>query len=275
MSKVKRYNPQVVQPEMIKRGFLLYLFLIPLFLAVVIALFKMKFVAFVLNAIAFVLLSGVLYLSKKGFAQEMNYNKAVFAKAPKVQYKNFSAYLLGIATFYTAFIAGSQPLFYALFYGVISIVGYWLYYGFDPRLDKLEDFGDVSADMVLETFTEAQKKLAKVKSDNEKIKEKELHSKIEVAIERAQAILDALAQDPKDIRVARKFLIVYIDGVAKVTTSYIALGESDIDPLTREKMLALMDDVEVRFAKEMRRLKENNKFDLDVQIDVLKEQIKN
>ncbi len=275
MSKAKRYNPQVVQPEMIKRGFLLYLFLIPLFLAVVIALFKMKFVAFVLNTIAFVLLSGVLYLSKKGFAQEMNYNKAIFAKAPKVQYKNFSAYLLGIATFYTAFIAGSQPFFYALFYAVISIVGYWLYYGFDPRLDKLEDFGDVSADMVLETFTEAQKKLAKVKSDNEKIKDKKLHSKIEVAIERAQAILDALAQDPKDIRVARKFLIVYIDGVAKVTTSYIALDESDIEALTREKMLALMDDVEVRFAKEMHRLKENNKFDLDVQIDVLKEQIKN
>lgn len=275
MSKVKRYNPPEVQADMIKRGFLLYLFLIPLFLAVVIALFKMKFVAFVLNAIAFVLLSAVLYLSKKGFAQEMNYNKAIFIKAPKIQYKSFSAYLLGVAVFYTAFIAGSHSLIHALFYAVISIVGYWLYYGFDPRLDKLEDFGDVSADMVLETFAEAQEKLAKVQSDNEKIKDEELQGKIEVAIERAQAILDALAEDPKDIRVARKFLIVYIDGVAKVTTSYTALEERDIDTLTREKMLALMDDVEVRFTKEMQRLKENNKFDLDVHIDVLKEQIKN
>jgi len=129
--------------------------------------------------------------------------------------------------------------------------------------------------MVLETFGEAQEKLATIEIETQKIEDIELKKKIEVAIEKAKDILDTIAQDPKDIRVARKFLIVYIDGVAKVTKSYTAIDESEIDLSTRERLLSLMDEVEIRFDKEMQRLKSNNKFDLDVNIDVLKEQIKN
>ncbi|MEA3491930.1 MAG: 5-bromo-4-chloroindolyl phosphate hydrolysis family protein [Campylobacterota bacterium] len=275
MNSAKRYNPPKVESNMIKKGFLLYLFLIPLFLSVVVALFGMKFFAFIINIIAFLLFFAVLYLSKKGFAQEINYNQAKIAKAPKIQYKEFAAYLLGVATLYTAYIAGGKPLSYSLFWAALSIAGYWLYYGFDPRKDKIEDFGDISAELVVETFQEAQEKIDSIERDSQKIQDTLLSDKINLALDRAKAILDTIAEDPKDIRVARKFLIVYIDGVAKVTSSYTALEEEEIDPDTRERLLSLMDDVEVRFGKEMQRLKANNEFDLDVHIDVLKEQIKN
>jgi len=274
MAKAKRYNPSISMQRQ-TRGFLLYLFLIPLFLSVVIALFSMKFWAFMLNLIAFMLFYGVLHLSKKGFIQEREYREAIFTKAPKIKYKNIAAYLLGIATFFTAWMAGGEPLLHSIFWAVLAVVGYWLYYGFDPSEDKLEDVGDLSGEVVLETFGEAQRKLAQIEADNKEIKDPVLHAKIQKAITKAQTILDTIADDPKDIRVARKFLIVYIDGVAKVTTSYRALDEADIDALTRQKMLDLMDDVEERFEKELQRLKANNKFDLDVQMDVLKTQIKN
>jgi len=274
MAKAKRYNPPI-QMKQKTGGVLLYLFLIPLFFAVVIALFSMKFWAFLLNLIAFMLFYGVLHLSKKGFIQEQEYKEAIFTKAPKIKYKNISAYLLGIATFFTAWMAGGEPLLHSIFWAVLAVVGYWLYYGFDPSVDKLEDVGDLSGEVVLETFGEAQRKLAQIQADNKAIKDPMLHAKIKKAISKAQTILDTIANDPKDIRVARKFLIVYIDGVAKVTTSYRALDEADIDTLTRQKMLDLMDDVEERFEKELQRLKANNKFDLDVQMDVLKTQIKN
>jgi hypothetical protein len=39
-------------------------------------------------------------------------------------------------------------------------------------------------------------------------------------------------------------------------------------------MLDLMDELDSTFDKELQRLKNNNLFDLDVHIDVLKEQIK-
>lgn len=274
MSNAKRYHPSKVKPDMIKKGFLLYLFLIPLFLSVVIALFGMKFITFFLNSVAFLLFFGVLYLSKKGFAQEINYYNARLAKAPKIYYKELAAYLLGIATFYTAFIAGAQPLIESLFYAALSIFGYWLYYGFDPRKDKLENLSDISAQMVIETLTEAHEKIEAIEKSNDRILDRVLHHKIDLALVQAKTILDVIAEDPKDLRSARKFLIVYIDGVAKVTSSYTALNEKEIDTHTKERLLQLMEDVEVRFQKELQRLKSNNEFDLDVHIDVLKEQIK-
>ena len=274
MSQAKRYNPPKVEADMIKKGFLLYLFLIPLFLSVVIALFNMKFFAFFINGIAFLLFFGVLYLSKKGFAQEINYHNARFARAPKIHYKEFAAYLLGIATLYTAYIAGGQPLIESLFLTVLSVVGYWLYYGFDAREDKLENMGDISAEMVIKTLREAHGKIEAIEKDTDKIQDRVLNDKIDLALAQAKTILDAIAEDPKDVRSARKFLIVYIDGVAKVTSSYTAMDEKEIDPETRERLLQLMEDVEIRFQKELKRLKANNEFDLDVHIDVLKEQIK-
>ena len=58
------------------------------------------------------------------------------------------------------------------------------------------------------------------------------------------------------------------------SSSYNTVEMEHIDPQTRIKLLELMDDVEKRFEKEYERLKANNLFDLDVNIDTLKEQIK-
>jgi len=77
------------------------------------------------------------------------------------------------------------------------------------------------------------------------------------------------------LRVARKFIIVYIDGIKKVTKSYTEMDEKDINSDTKERLYSLLSDVEKRFDKELLRLKKNNQFDLDVHIDVLKEQINN
>ncbi len=274
MSKAKRYNPKKTDASIIKKGFLLYLFLIPLFLSVIIALFGTNYMAFLLNIIAFLLFFGVIILSKIGFAQEMDYNKAKLTKAPKIPYKQISSYLLGISTMFSAYIAGKVGLFDSIIMSIVAIIGYWLYYGFDPQKDKLDNFGDISADIVLETLQEAQDKISQIKKDIDNISDTLLKNKINKALERADIILVAITEKPQDVRKARKFLIVYIDGIANVTSSYNNLDENDISKDTRNRLLELMEDVEVKFESEFKRLKENSQFDLDVNIDVLKEQIK-
>jgi len=274
MSKAKRYNPTKTDAQIIKKGSLLYFFLFPLFLSVVIALFGKHYSAFLINSVAFLLFFGVIFLSKIGFAQEMDYKKAKLTKAPKVPYKQLSAYLLGVSTLFSAYIAGGVALIDSLIMSGISILGYWLYYGFDPKKDKLENFGDISADVVLETLGEAQDKIADIKRDISTMSDTLLKDKIEMALERADIILVAITEKPQDIRKARKFLIVYIDGIANVTSSYNSLDESDISQDTRNRLLELMEDVEIKFKAELERLKANSQFDLDVNIDLLKEQIR-
>ncbi|PTB83737.1 hypothetical protein C9926_01360 [Sulfurovum lithotrophicum] len=274
MSKAKRYTPDQPSKLTYAKGVLLYIFLIPLFVAVTLALFQTNIKAFILNGISFFLFLGVARLAKKGFQQEALYHGSIFTKAPKVPYKMLAGYLLGLSTFFTAFVPGGQPLLKSSFLALIATVGYYLYYGFDPKKDKLENLGDVSAEFVLETVNEAKAKLSNIETNISKIKDTVLQTKITTALTKAKHILQTIQEDPKDVRVARKFLIVYIDGIAKVTQSYVELDEADITTETKERLETLMDEVEEKLDKELIRLKQNNIFDLDVHIDVLKEQIK-
>ncbi len=274
MSKAKSYNPGISSLKSIK-GTLLYLFLIPLFIAVILALLQTNIHAFLLNSLAFALFFATAKLSTKGFAQEFEYLNSTLTKAPKVPYKTIAAFMLGGSTFFTAWVAGGKPFISALFLATIATLGYYLYYGFDPKKDKLDNLGDVSAAFVLETIGEAKTKLNNIEKHMDQIEDRLLHEKLDIAMTKAKNILETIQEDPKDIRVARKFLIVYIDGVAKVTDSYVSMDEEDIDSETKGRLYGLMEDLDIRFDKELERLKNNNQFDLDVHIDVLKEQIKN
>ena len=277
MAFVKKYRPKIdLESYKADKGYLLYIFLAPLFIAIILALIERKIPAFLLNLIAF----GLFYLTAKlnslGLANELKYHKEKFTKAPQKPYKTFSAILLGISTFFTATIAGGEPITIGIFLAIISSVGYYLYYGLDPREDKLENVGNVSAEFVLKTISEAKAKLTEIESDIDKIfKDRRLQKRLSLAIKKARDIIETIQEDPQDIRVARKFLVVYIDGLKSVTNAYTAIDEDDIDEHTKESLHQLLEDVEHRFDKELLRLKKNNAFDLEVNIDVLQKQIKN
>ena len=273
MALAKRYTPSTDTGPKATKGILLYLFALPLFLSVVIALFQTNIQAFILNGIGFMLFMGVITLAKKGFTQEAEYRTKTLAKAPKVPYKNIAGVLLGITTLYSAYVAGDIPLLKSLFLALIAIAGWFLYYGTDPKADKLKNLGDISAEFVLETIHEAQGKLDVIRAHMKQIHDTALHRKLSGAVTQAEQILQTIQEDPKDVRVARKFLTVYIDGIAKVTESYTQLDEAHIDDATQARLHTLMDEVQTRFDKELERLKGNNQFDLDVRIDTLKAQI--
>ena len=276
MSKAKRYDPSTSSTKRFKleKGHFLYVFLAPLFLSIILALIQQKFSLFLFNIIAFGLFFATAKLNTIGLNREYEYHTTTLIKAPK-PLKALTAGLLGVSTLFTAWIAGGQDFFISIALALVAVVGYFLYYGFDPKDDKLENIGDISAQFVIETLATARGKLAEVEEGMKKINEKELHNKLRIATDKGYEILNNIEEDPKDLRVARKFIIVYIDGIKKVTASYTAMDEKDITAPTKEKLSALLSDVEKRFDKEILRLKENNQFDLDVQIDVLQQQIKN
>ena len=277
MAKVKRYNPDTsVNSYKAKKGHLLYIFLAPLFLSVILALLQRDITAFALNLAAFGLFYATAKLNTIGLANEFKYHKEKLTKAPEKPFKTISALLLGFSTFFTATIAGGESILTGIFLSVTSTIGYALYYGLDPRTDKLENIGDISAELVLQTLSEARSKLSGIEEHTQKIlKDSILHDKLTLAVEKAEYIIQTIQEDPKDIRVARKFLVVYIDGLEKVTESYTSMDEADIKGETKDRLHQLLEDVEHRFDKELVRLKKNNEFDLDVNIDVLQQQIKN
>ncbi len=274
MSKARRYTPK--QPiQKATTPILLYILLLPLVLALTVSLFRTNLTGFGISALILILYIAVIKLSKKGFAQEFEYNNNHLTKAPAIPYKMLSGILLGVTTAVSALMASEHSVLNALFLALVATAGYYLYYGFDPRDDKLENLGDISADVALKSIKEAEHKLSKIRENLDKIDSRSLKTKISLAVTRADNIIANLKEDPKDIRVARKFLIVYVDGLQKVTDSFVSLDEELIKEQTKQRLHTLLDDIQDKFESELKRLKENNHFDLDVSIDVLQEQIKN
>ena len=268
----KRYTSDNLH-KTLSKPYLLYFFVIPFVLGVVSALLLFNIYAFVLNMGALIGYLGVLYLSKKGFAQEYDYVNAVVAKAPKTPYKLYSALLLLIVVFYVAFLISNKTLLSAIFLSLIAFVGYYLYYGFDPKDDKMGDLGDISEEFFFDTINEAKTKLASIKEKVPYIRHESLHMKVENAVLISQKIITTIEEDPKDIRVARKFLMVYLDGIKDVLSSYAELEHDDISDAIHTKLEDLFDDIQTKFDQELQRLKNNNQFDLDVNIETLRQQI--
>lgn len=278
MAQAKRYtpfNPKKKSSFRIKRGNFLYVFLAPLFLAVILALLARDIQAFVLNLIAFGLFLATAKLNTIGLENEYEYHTAMLTKAPKTPFKTIAGLILGLSTLYTAWVAGGESMTTGVFLGVVSSIGYFMYYGFDPKSDKLDNIIDISPEFVIQTLAEARSKLSSIETDMAHIRDHTLHNKLRIAVDKAYEIIQGIEADPKDLRVSRKFVIVYIDGIKKVTRSYTDMLEHEITTETKERLSNLLNDVEERFDKEIVRLKRNNQFDLDVHIDVLQEQIKN
>ncbi len=94
----------------------------------------------------------------------MSTYKKRLAPPPKIPYKLISGLLLGLSTIYISTIAGGRGIVIGLFLGIISSIGYFLYFGFDPKRNKLDNLGDISADYVLETLEISKDKLMAIRS---------------------------------------------------------------------------------------------------------------
>ena len=255
-----------------KIGILLYLFLIPPLISVILALFSLQIKAFFLNLVAFSLFYLALYFSKKGFKAEFEYEISNFAKAPK-PYKSIGAFFLLLATFYSAYLLSGLSLMQSLFLGVVAFVGYWLWYGLDPTKDKIPDIGDMGSEVAFKTLSEAKEKLRHIQELVPKIKNPDLRHRMEQSVDRAWQIMKELDKKPGYVRELRKFLVVFVDSLGEVTQSYVK-SQEEVSEEVKRAFYDLLADVERRFEKELERVRSIDVEELDTKMKTLDKQIK-
>ncbi len=252
---------------------LLYIFLVPLFLSTAGSLFDGDYSKFVLKLIAFALLYISVYLVEKGLKQEFEYNQKSIALAPKIKYKLLGSIGLGVAVLFLGLVVDKIALLNSVFNAILAFAGGVIYYGFDPSSDKIPQESGVNYKKLIKDIQEAQNKLLNIEEAKDKISDLELKEAIGGALQRAEKILQNIKEDPKDIRVARKFMVVYLDGIKDVIKQYNEIDEQILDKSYRTRLIELLDKASNRFDEELERLKSNELFDLDVQIDTLKKQL--
>ncbi len=284
MSSAKRYSPEEKTLNKVKyglKGFLLFVLPLPLLIAAIISLVRGEILHTLISAASF---SGFMIsalIAREGFKREGKYQRSRFAKAPTTPFKTIAALFLGLSTGLTVLFATGDGfslhhIFNSVFMGVATLLGFYLSYGLDPRKDKTGGISlSVSADEVFDALEAAEVKIAAIETARKNIHNLELDQHLRNIVKKARHIVETIQNNPNDLDRARKFLKVYLDGTQRVTESYVKTHEKDaITDVLDANFRRVLISIEKTFDEQNEKLKENDRFDLDVKIEVLETQLK-
>ncbi len=278
MALATRYDPTKndKKPFFIK-GVLLYILAFPLILALFFALLAGDTGSILRLAVATALYLLGATVARRGFLAEREYRKSLFAKAPRLKYKTVAALILAAATFYTSWGATQNGMLLSIVLAGFFLVGFYLYYGFDPTEDKIGELGiGVTAEEVIEITGRAKKSISQLRNIRRRIHDPEVAAMIDDVVEETGDVIEAIEKDPNDLSKARKFFNVYLYRTEQISAEYLKNLENDnIDETLRKNFKALLKSVTETIHEQKARLDEEDITRLDIQIEALNKQLKN
>ncbi len=279
MSKATRYDPENKILNTVRTGFkglLLFVMPMPVLFAAIVHLLKGNITLSIISGLLFAGFMIAAIVARHGFKLESKFKQKKFSKAPGTPFKSVAAIILATTTGLTAFLLTQYGLFESILFGAVTLLGFYIAYGVDPRKDRTGNISlGVSADEVFEALEEAELKMASIESSRQNIRNIEFNRHLKLIIEKARGILTLIEEDPKDLSRARRFLKVYLDGTARVTESYAKTQNKSASTAALDQNFAeVLESIETTFDEQHKKLLENDQFDLDVKIEVLKAQLK-
>lgn len=282
MTNLKRGGARKIGADDNKRlprtgAWLLYLLPIPMLLAAVIALFNEgKTIVGIGAGVAFAIVVLAATLVRHGAAIEAQAKRRKIVRRPStIPYKMLGGIILGIGIFVGAKFGSGETLVASVLLGGIAALGSFLVYGFDPsrNVPGAPAVG-VTSEEVLEILNEADQKIAAIEAARSRIHNVELKDRLKNIISGVKEIMGIVEEDPRDLRRARKFLRVYLDGAQRVTEGYADTHHYGEDSKLEDNFRNVLTTIETVIVEQKQKLLENNLTELDVQIEVLQLQLK-
>lgn len=257
------------------KGLLLFLLPLPVLLAALVSLGRGSVSGLIGNAAGYALFLVGALLLRQGLLSEGEYVRRRVASAP-LPLKTVGAGVIALATGVTAWLGAGYPPVIAGAFGLAALLGCHLSYGFDPRAAKrFTDRDGVDAtNRVLEALDQADRSIAAIEQATRDIRNTELNNRLRRIARLARDILKLLEEDPRDLRRARKFLNVYLDGAQQVIEGYAKTHGRVSAPELEDNFRRVLVTIEEVFTEQQQKLLETDVTDLDVQIEVLTTQLK-
>ncbi|HHL20677.1 MAG TPA: hypothetical protein ENJ52_04030, partial [Aliiroseovarius sp.] len=155
---------------------------------------------------------------------------------------------------------------------------HFLAFGPDPMKNKgMEGLDEYQTDRVARAVERAEAHLSAMQDAIRQSGDRILVERAEGFAATARDMFRTIEDDPRDLTAARKFLGVYLKGAREATEKFVALHGRSRDPAARQRArddyLALLDDLEGSFAAKTQAFLLDDKTDLDVEIEVLRERL--
>ncbi len=273
MSKAKRYNPQKKSFRL--KGILLYLLPLPILLAIIISFFSTNGISVIKYSIAYALFLLSASIAKKGFDFERVYENSPLAKAPRLPYKTLSAVILSVATFYTSYFCVDNSLIFSIVTALSALFGFYLFYGFDPREDKVGNLRvGIRAEDVIAITGQAKEKIAALETIRGDLRDQKTREDLSQIIEKTKEIIHDIEEDPNDLSKARKFFNIYLDRVHDISQEFVKnLKKGTITKDLQSNYEHLLDSMKKTIIEQKEKLNDDDILSLDIQIEALAKQL--
>jgi len=215
------------------------------------------------------------WLLRAGLRAEAAFNARKVARRPALPRKILAAVCAGIGAALAVVAHQEGGLLIApVLYGLITTGLYLAAFGIDPMRSKgMDGIDTFQQDRVARVVDEAEKHLASMRETIARAGDRQTTARLEDFVQTARDLIRTVEEDPRDLTAARKYLGVYLQGARDATAKFADIYARTRDAQARTDYLALLDDLEKNFAARNRKSLLEDRSDLTVEIDVLRERL--
>ncbi|WP_339107958.1 5-bromo-4-chloroindolyl phosphate hydrolysis family protein [Thioclava sp. GXIMD4216] len=220
---------------------------------------------------AFGLCAGAAFLIREGLRAQAAYEARRVARRPALPRKILGAMGIGLGL---ALGAQEMGLLGALGSGLIGTALGIVAFGLDPLKNKgMDGIDPFQQERAAEAVAIGEEHLAAMRAAIARAHAPQLEARVEMFATRARDLFRAVEEDPNDLRAARRYLTLYLEGARDATIRFADLYAQSPDPAARSRYESLLDDLERNFTAKSRQLIESGREGLEIEIDVLRERL--
>ena len=219
------------------------------------------------------LLTGAAWLLRGGLQAEAVYHERKVARRPAIPRKLFSSVLTGLGIALAAY--RSEPgLVAPLLFGIATAGLHIAAFGIDPMRDKgMEGIDTFQQDRVARVVDEAESHLSAMTDAMARAEDRQMELRLEKFQTVARDLIRTVEEDPRDLTAARKYLGVYLMGARDATVKFADIYSRTRDTQARADYGDLLDDLSNNFAARTQKLLVDDRSDLNIEIDVLRDRL--
>lgn len=224
---------------------------------------------------ALILLLLGAWLLTEGQKAEDAYNARAVARPPAVPRKGLAALCAGLGVALAAWGGVGQDAVAAFLTGLVAGGAQLFAFGPDPMRRKgMDGMSAFDTQRVATAIDKAEDLLEDTLTAARRIGDRRLEGQVAQMAATAREMFRAIEDDPRDLNGARKFLSVYLRGARDATVKFADLYARTRDTEARRDYESLLADLEASFNAQRNTMLQDNRSDLDVEIEVLRDRLK-
>ena len=225
------------------------------------------------GALAILLLAA--WLLRDGLIAEAAYQDRKVARPLAIPRKMFATALTGIGVFMAGAFATGDGIAAAIVFAILAIAAHVFSFGIDPLHKKgMEGMSEFETERVAKAVDKAKGLLGETIAASRRIRDRKMEARVESLATSVREMFRAVEDDPRDLSGVRKFLGVYLMGARDATIKFADLYSKSRNTDAKTKYKSLLTDLEASFNNQRETMMLDNRTDLDVEIEVLRDGLK-